>query len=296
MAEPSPWLSGDLLLLFRSGWTLWPRVRIASSGGSRPVQRSKDSAPCLTSTSRPSTTSAPPRLRPGLRRASRARRRRGRRRAAAGRSRRRGSSSIDVVRPRARPRSRSRPRRRPPAPRRSPRRAPRRARWRARACGSRRSPRRPASRSAQAAARPAPPAPSTSAVMPARRRAAARRAGPAASVLSAWIAPSSKVSVFAAPIARAASLGVVGQRERRLLVRDRHVRAAVARRRQRAHRLLEQLGRDRQLHVAPVEPERLERRVVHRRRAAVRDRVAEDAGERQQSVGDCPPCRSRSAL
>ena len=60
-------------------------------------------------------------------------------------------------------------------------------------------------RSAQAAARPAPPAPSTSADRPSTRSpiAAIR---PGASVLSAWIRPSSKVSVFAAPIACAATV------------------------------------------------------------------------------------------
>ena len=43
--------------------------------------------------------------------------------------------------------------------------------------------------------------------------------------------------------------------------------------------LVEQLGRDGQLAVAPVaQTERLVGGVVHRRRARVRDRVAEDAG------------------
>ena len=65
----------------------------------------------------------------------------------------------------------------------------------------------------------------------ARRRRRAPPGSPGASVLSASIAPSSpKVSVFAAPIARAVVGRLVGERERRLLVRDRHVRAVEARR------------------------------------------------------------------
>ena len=153
----------------------------------------------------------------------------------------------------------------------------------------------PASRSAHAAARPAPPAPSTSAVIP---RGVARQRGEQAGrvrVVGVDRAVLERQRVRGADRARGVAR-LVGERERRLLVRDRHVRAAVARGRQRAHGLGEQLGRDRQLHVAPVEPERLERRVVDRGRAAVPDGVAQDAGERQHSVGDCPPCAARSAL
>ena len=89
---------------------------------------------------------------------------------------------------------------------------------------------RPGSRSAHTAARALPPAPSTSARMPAgelaerRDRARARRCSPPRSSPSA-----ANVSVFAAPISRAASLGLVRERERRLLVRDRDVRAEEAR-------------------------------------------------------------------
>ena len=74
-----------------------------------------------------------------------------------------------------------------------------------------------------------------------RRRARARMpAGrapsaairPGASVLSASIVPSGlKVSVLAAPIARAAALALVGERERGVLVRHRHVGAERSRRR-----------------------------------------------------------------
>ena len=152
----------------------------------------------------------------------------------------------------------------------------------------------PASRSAHAAARPAPPAPSTSAVIPRTSRGSAA-SRPAASVLSAWMrAVGERQRVGSADRARGVAR-LVGERERRLLVRDRDVRAAVAGSRQRADGLGEELGRDRQLHVTPVEPERLERRVVDRGRAAVPDRVAQDADQRQHSVGDFPPCAARSA-
>ena len=113
----------------------------------------------------------------------------------------------------------------------------------------------PARTSAQTAARAAPPAPSTSA-RPAGADpsvCASAAISPGASVLSAWMAPSrSNVSVLAAPISRAASRRLVGERERGLLVRDRHVDAAEAGRGQRPHGLGEQLRRQRQLQVAPV--------------------------------------------
>ena len=88
----------------------------------------------------------------------------------------------------------------------------------------------PARASAQTTARALPPAPSTSAERSGRSPSAAIR--PGASVFSAAISPpAEKVSVFAAPISRALSLALGGQRERRLLVRDRHVRARESRRR-----------------------------------------------------------------
>ncbi len=61
----------------------------------------------------------------------------------------------------------------------------------------------------------------------------------------------------------------VGDGERGLLVRDRRVDAAEAERGQRAHGLGEQVRRQRQPLVAPVQPEHGERRVVHLRRARV---------------------------
>ena len=68
------------------------------------------------------------------------------------------------------------------------------------------------------------------------------------------------VSVLAAPIARAAAVARVGERERGVLVRDRDVGADEAGRRQRPHGLLEQLGRQRQQLVAPAaQAERRER-------------------------------------
>ena len=165
--------------------------------------------------------------------------------------------------------------------------------------------RAPASRSAHTAARALPPAPSTSALRPATANgSAAISAG--ASVLSAWIEPSApNTSVFAAPIARARAVGSVGQRQRRLLVRDRHVRAAEPGAGQRAHGLLEQLRRHREQAVAPVaEPGRPQRGVLHRRRAAVADRPAEHAeaavhsrhAAQWQNSGERPPRWARAVL
>ena len=96
--------------------------------------------------------------------------------------------------------------------------------------------------------------------------------------------------------------GGVGDLERAQLVRDRHVRAGEAAGGQLAHDLGEALGLHVDRLVAPVEPELLEGRVVHRRRAAVADGVAQDGDERgqitaaQQFVGDLPPAASRAAL
>ena len=89
----------------------------------------------------------------------------------------------------------------------------------------------PASSRAQTTARALPPAPRTIAVRPATGNgSAAISAG--ASVLSAPISPSApKVSVLAAPIARARAVARVRQRQGRLLVGDRHVGAGESRRR-----------------------------------------------------------------
>ena len=109
-----------------------------------------------------------------------------------------------------------------------------------------------------------------------RRRAPARSGRDAAtgsasisagaSVLSAATAPpASKVSVLAAPIARARGVGLGGQRQRRLLVGDGHVDAAETGSRQRPHELREQTGGDREQLVAPV---RQARRPLARRSAS----------------------------
>ena len=140
---------------------------------------------------------------------------------------------------------------------------------------------------------------------PLRARARSRARGspsasssPPASVLSPAIARRrSKVSVFTAPIARGGVAQLVGQVVRRQLVRDRHVGAAVAGRRQRPHRLVEALGRHRQL-----------RRSASRARAPRTRRSSSPAsgcarpgsrGRRraaQQVVGDLPPRSSRARL
>ncbi len=118
---------------------------------------------------------------------------------------------------------------------------------------------------------------------PARSSAAI---SPGASVFSAAILPSgAKVSVFAAPIARAASLASSASASAACLCgivtfAPRKPDAA-----ERARGLGEQLRRHRQALVAPpVHAERRQRRVVHRRRAAVRDRPAEHA----QAGHHCP--------
>ena len=158
----------------------------------------------------------------------------------------------------------------------------------------------PASRSAQTTARALPPAPRTSAVRPRRRLAAARRAGPARRCCRPRSRRRPNVSVLAAPIARARARRLVRERERGLLVRDRHVGAARSRRRGSArHGLGEQLGRDGQQLVAPVDSRARRSRVVHRRRAAVGDRPAEDAVARLgrlSSPGDLPPAFARACV
>ena len=83
------------------------------------------------------------------------------------------------------------------------------------------------------------------------------------------------------------------------LVRDRHVRSSVAGRRERPHDLPEPVGRDGQRHVEPVESDGVEGGVLHRRRAAVRDRMAEHAAERppghfRQRVGERPLFAARA--
>jgi hypothetical protein len=91
--------------------------------------------------------------------------------------------------------------------------------------------------------------------------------------------------------------GLVGDGERRLLVRDRHVDAAEPGRLERPRGGGEVVRRDRQELVVPVlEPECAQRSVVHGRRARVRDRPAADAEARRHFVGDLPPLAARAAL
>ena len=141
------------------------------------------------------------------------------------------------------------------------------ARRRARAVRFQTATAAPSPASAQTAARAEPPAPSTSAARPATGPGSAA-SSPVASVLSARIPPPAKLSVLAAPISRAASDGLVRERQRRLLVRDGDVdadeslrRAAPCVRRSNSPGLhVDRL-------VAPLagQPERLERGVLHRR-------------------------------
>ena len=129
-----------------------------------------------------------------------------------------------------------------------------------------------------------------------------RRAPPAARARRCcrrWIAPDgSNVSVFAAPTAAAIGRRLVGERERGLLVRDRDVEPAEARRAERADRLGEARGRQREPEVAPVaQPGRGERGVVHRGRARVRHGPARDPEVGQHfCAGALPPFSSRAAV
>ena len=117
----------------------------------------------------------------------------------------------------------------------------------------------PAPTSAQTTARAEPPAPSTSARLPAGGSGRASRK-PVASVFSARIRPSAKLSVFAAPISARRRGGLVGELERGHLVRDGDVRPHEALARHRPDALLEILGRDldrlvRPLRCRPARPE-----------------------------------------
>src|SRR3954452_3947357 len=150
----------------------------------------------------------------------------------------------------------------------------------------------PARRNAYAAGRGLPPAPSTSAVRGAGSPRASR--SPGASVLSARIAASGANGSGFAAARPAPSLGRWGGgRARPLFVRDRHVDAGEAIPRQPADSLGEGLRRDRDrlVGVLAVEPERLQRRGLHRGRAAVDGRPAED-GPPLQAHRSTPPSRS----
>ena len=168
------------------------------------------------------------------------------------------------------------------------------ARARARACGSR-PPRRPPRRPQRPGRGPPRAARAEHQRRPARRRLAERRqqargvgvvgvdrARPRRSACWRRRSPARAVGRLSASASAA------------VLVRDRHVDAAEAGRRQRPHGLGEQLRRQRQPQVAPVvEPDGRERRVVHLRRARVRDGPAADAEVgRQQLTGDLPPRRA----
>ena len=85
----------------------------------------------------------------------------------------------------------------------------------------------------------------------------------------------------------------MGDDQGRLLVRDRDVDAGEAARREVADRGLERAGLDRQalVGVGVVEAERGQRGRLHRGRAAVVDRPAED-GQAPQRHGPTPPSRS----
>ena len=276
-----------------------PHARAASrmtcTGAARPVQPSKLSAPCCTRISRPSITCDP------------------RRRASCAstvppvpvdqvdharvftdgiglhgqfleRARRIGEPDRGAVDEHLGGHRRRRPprrRARPPA------------RGRARACGStprRRRPPAPARRP-----RPArePPAPRIE-----RACAGGGRRGPRAApgrrcCRPRWRRRARSVSVLAAPIARgAAAVASSASASAASLCGIVTLAPAKPAAGQGAHGLGEELGRDRQALVAPaVEPDRAQRGVVHRRRAAVGDRPAEDA-EPGQAQGPTPPRRS----
>ncbi len=222
----------------------------------RPVQRSSESAPWRTRISRPSTTRTP------RRRAAA----RGRCRA----SRRRESTTMEYLDTSSAPSGKSlegshrscrpadgavdeqvgRPARRPRRARRASAASclPARA-----ACGS-----RPSTSAPGVAQRPdrgrgrSRPRRARARVAPAGDSGSAARS-PGASVLSAAIAPVGAEGQRVRRADRPGALGrLVGQRERRLLVGDRHVGADEAGAGQRADGLGEELRRDRQPLVAPV--------------------------------------------
>src|SRR3954453_772716 len=111
------------------------------------------------------------------------------------------------------------------------------------------------------------------------------------------VGPDRAVGAERQRVRRADRRGVVravrGDGERRLLVGDRHVEADEPRRRHRRDGLGERvrLDRDRLVGELAVEPDRGERGVLHRRRAAVGDRPADDR-EAPQAHGPTPPSRS----
>ena len=136
--------------------------------------------------------------------------------------------------------------------------------------------------SASAAARAAPPAPRINAGSPARVSPATSTSAPrtpSTSVLYPCRPPSATTMVLTASASRASSETLVQMGDYRSLVRDGDVGAAKAEGRQALHRGAH-VGRSHgERDVAIVQPERRERRVVHRRRQRMGDRVADDADD-----------------
>ena len=162
--------------------------------------------------------------------------------------------------------------------------------------------RAPASSSAHTAARAVPPAPSDqrrrAADLGAARRAPDQRRG--IGVVGAD--PSVRLEherVGGADRRCARHWPPIASASAACLVRDRDVDASKAGRRQRQHRLVEELGRHRQQLVMPAvgEPHGLQRGVLDRRRAAVRDRPAEHPSRstpaQPAAFKACRPCRTR---
>ena len=162
-----------------------------------------------------------------------------------------------------------------------------------RACGSRPRPRR--RRRAARTRRPGRCPPRRARARSAARARRARRAGPGRRCCRRGSRPSPgpNVSVFAAPIARASSEAVVASASAASLCGIVTLTPAKPAAGQPGDRLGEVLGRDGHalVDVRAVEAGRGERRVLHRGRAAVIDRPAEDA-QAAQAHGPTPPSRS----
>ena len=124
---------------------------------------------------------------------------------------------------------------------------------------------------------PSPPRRARARGVPAGDSGSASRR-PVASVFSAAIRHRAKLSVLAAPIARAASEAVVGDRERRQLVRNGDVDADEALARHRANPRVEVLRRHLDRLVGPLvgQAELGERGGLHRGRPRMGDGLAQD--------------------
>ena len=108
-------------------------------------------------------------------------------------------------------------------------------------------------------------------------RSASDASRPATSVLSASIRPAANTSVFAAPTRAATSVAESAISSAAQLVRDRYVRAHEAVAGHAPHHLVEPVRLDAEQLVGPVQADRLESGVLHRRRAAVAHRPAEQS-------------------